>query len=228
MGQGGVEERSSSISPTHERSRRAATHSKSGSLRRPRACCVHRRTTGRCAANSTESPASRPIRRPRQTSESADIPFGSAHTYRAGLTASYMVFSGGRSLAQTRAAASGRRAAELGVVTPRAHRFGSTSREAYYDAMLADHLHRIAEWTLEQAESTYRRVALVSRRRSRAGIRSRSREGGAGSASGRSSFDARPSAISRCCGCVSCCMCRPTAELDASERHCRGTAAGAR
>jgi hypothetical protein len=30
--------------------------------------------------------------------ESAEVPFGSAHTYRAGLTASYMVFSGGRSL----------------------------------------------------------------------------------------------------------------------------------
>src|SRR5687767_7241152 len=34
--------------------------------------------------------------------DSAEIPFGSAHTYRAGLTASYMVFSGGRSLAMSR------------------------------------------------------------------------------------------------------------------------------
>ena len=69
--------------------------------------------------------------------ESADIPFGSAHAYRAGLTASYMVFSGGRSLAQSRAAASGHRAAEIGVVTTRAQvRLDVT--QAYYDAMLAD------------------------------------------------------------------------------------------
>ncbi|HUQ82847.1 MAG TPA: TolC family protein [Gemmatimonadaceae bacterium] len=93
--------------------------------------------------------------------ESAEVPFGSAHTYRAGLTASYMVFSGGRSLAQSRAAASTRRAAEIGLTTARAQvRLDVT--EAYYDAMLADRLHRIAEWTLEQAESTYRRIAMVS------------------------------------------------------------------
>src|SRR5215207_8039576 len=93
--------------------------------------------------------------------DSAEMPFGSAHAYRAGLTASYIVFSGGRGLAESRAAASTRRAAEIGFVTTRASvRLGVT--EAYYDAMLADRLHRIAEWTLEQAESTYRRIALVS------------------------------------------------------------------
>jgi len=93
--------------------------------------------------------------------ESAEVPFGSAHTYRAGLTASYMVFSGGRSLAQSRAAASTRRAAEIGIVTTRAQvRLDVT--EAYYDAMLADRLHLIAAWTLEQAESTYRRISLLS------------------------------------------------------------------
>jgi outer membrane protein TolC len=93
--------------------------------------------------------------------DSAEIPFGSAHTYRAGLTASYTVFSGGRSLAQSRAAANSRRAAELGSVSTRAQvRLEVT--EAYYDAMLADRLSRIAEWTLEQAESTYRRMTLVA------------------------------------------------------------------
>lgn len=93
--------------------------------------------------------------------ESAEIPFGSAHTYRAGLTASYTVFSGGRGLAQSRAAASTRRAAELGFNSARAQlRLDVT--EAYYDAMLADRLHRIAEWTFDQAESTYRRISLVA------------------------------------------------------------------
>jgi outer membrane protein len=93
--------------------------------------------------------------------ESAEIPFGSAHAYRAGLTASYTVFSGGRALAQSRAATSSRRAAELGHTSTRAQvRLQVT--EAYYDALLADRLHAIAGWTLEQAESTYRRIALVS------------------------------------------------------------------
>jgi len=92
--------------------------------------------------------------------DSAEMPFGSAHAYRAGLTASYTVFSGGRGLAESRAAASTRRAAEIGFVTTRASvRLDVT--EAYYDAMLADRLHRIAEWTLEQAESTHKRVALL-------------------------------------------------------------------
>lgn len=93
--------------------------------------------------------------------DSAEIPFGSAHAYRAGLTASYMVFSGGRSLAQSRAAASTHRAAEIGLVTTRAQvRLDVT--QAYYDAMLAEHLERIAEWTFDQAESTYRRVAMLN------------------------------------------------------------------
>jgi outer membrane protein len=93
--------------------------------------------------------------------ESAEIPFGSAHAYRAGLTASYTVFSGGRGLAQSRAAAATRRSAEIGERTTRAQvRLDVT--EAYYDAMLAERLHAIAAWTFEQAESTYRRVAMLS------------------------------------------------------------------
>ena len=93
--------------------------------------------------------------------ESAEIPFGSAHAYRAGLTASYMVFSGGRAIAQSRAAASTRRAAEINAATTRAQvRLDVT--QAYYDAMLAERLWRIADWTLEQAESTHRRVSLLS------------------------------------------------------------------
>jgi outer membrane protein TolC len=93
--------------------------------------------------------------------QSAEIPFGSAHAYRAGLTASYMVFAGGRSIAQARAAASTRRAAEIASAATTAQvRLDVT--QAYYDAMLADRLLRIAEWTLEQAESTYRRVVVLA------------------------------------------------------------------
>jgi outer membrane protein TolC len=94
-------------------------------------------------------------------SESAEVPFGSAHTYRAGLAASYMVFSGGRGLAQSRAAASTRRAAEIGFTSARAQ-LRLDVAEAYYNAMLSDRLLRIAEWTFEQADSTYNRAALVS------------------------------------------------------------------
>ena len=93
--------------------------------------------------------------------ESAEIPFGSAHAYRAGLTATYTIFSGGRAVAESRAATSSRRAAELGHTSTRAQvRLQVT--EAYYDALLADRLYAIAGWTLEQAESTYRRIAMVS------------------------------------------------------------------
>jgi outer membrane protein TolC len=93
--------------------------------------------------------------------ESAEIPFGSAHAYRAGFTASYTVFSGGRGLAQSRAAAATRRSAEIGETTTRA-RVRLDVTEAYYDAMLAERLYAIASWTFDQAESTYRRVAMVS------------------------------------------------------------------
>src|SRR5690349_18930020 len=93
--------------------------------------------------------------------ESAEIPFGSEHAYRAGLAASYTVFSGGRGLAQSRAAASTRRAAEIGLTSARAQ-LRLDVAQAYYDAMLAERLLHIAEWTLEQADSTYQRAALVS------------------------------------------------------------------
>ena len=93
--------------------------------------------------------------------ESAEIPFGSEHTYRAGLAASYTVFSGGRGLAQTRAAASTRRAAEIGFTSAKAQ-LRLEVAEAYYDAMLAERMLRIAESTLDQADSTYQRALLVS------------------------------------------------------------------
>jgi outer membrane protein TolC len=132
----------------------------SGSLRRPRLAAYS--SYDRTLRSEFEGVAGfAPDSAATSNEDSAEIPFGSAHTYRAGLTASYTVFSGGRSLAQTRAAASSRRAAELGSVSARAQvRLEVT--EAYYDAMLADHLYGIAEWTLEQAESTYRRMTLVA------------------------------------------------------------------
>lgn len=132
----------------------------SGSLRRPRLAAYS--SYDRTLRSEFEGVAGfSPDSSATSNEDSAEIPFGSAHTYRAGLTASYTVFSGGRSLAQTRAAVSSRRAAELGSVSARAQvRLEVT--EAYYDAMLADHLYGIAEWTLEQAESTYRRMTLVA------------------------------------------------------------------
>ena len=93
--------------------------------------------------------------------ESAEVPFGSEHTYRAGLAASYTVFSGGRGIAQSRAAASTRRAAEIGLTSAKAQ-FRLDVALAYYDVMLSEQLLRIAEWTLEQADSTYQRAVLVS------------------------------------------------------------------
>jgi outer membrane protein len=93
--------------------------------------------------------------------EPPELPFGSANTYRAGLTASYTVFAGGRALARHRSARSAIRVAETGLTSTRAQ-LRLDVAEAYYDAALAQRLEQIAEWTLAQAESTYCRVALVT------------------------------------------------------------------
>lgn len=79
--------------------------------------------------------------------------FGSPNTYNMGLSFSQAIYSGGRLLAQTRAAQSGRTTAEIGLTEARAQvRLDVT--QAYYDAELAERLLSIAEATLAQAEAT--------------------------------------------------------------------------
>ncbi|MGH7718940.1 MAG: TolC family protein, partial [Gemmatimonadaceae bacterium] len=63
----------------------------------------------------------------------SDLPFGRENTYRLGLTFSQTLFSGGRIVAQTRAASAARRAADVELTSTRAQLL-LTVTEAYYDA----------------------------------------------------------------------------------------------
>ena len=92
-----------------------------------------------------------------QTSGFEDLPFGRANTWRASLSLSQSVYSGGRFQAQDAVAAAGRTSAELAVTTARAQVLFDVT-QAYYDAALSDRLVRIAEGSLEQAGATLRQT----------------------------------------------------------------------
>lgn len=88
------------------------------------------------------------------------LPFGSPTTYRAGLTLSQPLLTGGRIAAATRAAGSGARAAALAHAAARAQVTLETAI-AYHDALLAEQLTNIVVGTLEQAEQALARAALL-------------------------------------------------------------------
>ena len=88
------------------------------------------------------------------------LPFGSPTTYRAGLSLTQPVFTGGRTLARGRAATSGQRAAELALTSARAQAALDVA-EAYFDAALSEQLVGIVDATLAQAESTLHQAALL-------------------------------------------------------------------
>ena len=82
-----------------------------------------------------------------------DLPFGRANTWRASLSFSQNLYSGGRIGAQRQLASIGRTSAEQALVGARAQlRFDVT--QAYYDALLTDRLVTIARATLDQAGAT--------------------------------------------------------------------------
>jgi outer membrane protein TolC len=83
----------------------------------------------------------------------ADLPFGRANTWRATLSFSQSLYSGGRIGAQKQLASLGRTSAEQALVGARGQlRFDVT--QAYYDALLSERLVAIAQATLEQAGAT--------------------------------------------------------------------------
>jgi outer membrane protein len=87
----------------------------------------------------------------------ADLPFGRANTWRASLSFSQTVYSGGRLGLQSALGSIGRDGAELVLSGAQAQlRFDVT--QAYYDAALSDSLVAIAEATLEQAGATLRQT----------------------------------------------------------------------
>jgi outer membrane protein TolC len=86
-----------------------------------------------------------------------DLPFGRANTWRATLSFSQNLYSGGRNGAQVALAAVGHESAQLGLTTTRAQLLFEVT-QAYYDAVLSDQLVNIAAATLDQADATLRQV----------------------------------------------------------------------
>ncbi len=86
-----------------------------------------------------------------------DLPFGRKNTWRASLSFSQNLYSGGRNGAQISLAAVGRESATLGLTTARAQLLFEVT-QAYYDAVLSERLVEIASATLDQAGATLRQV----------------------------------------------------------------------
>ena len=87
------------------------------------------------------------------------LPFGQANQYQVGLSFSQNLFTGGRVLAQTQAAAAGRRAADIELTARRAQIILDVT-QAYYDAALADRLVAISDASFTQTENVLRQVQL--------------------------------------------------------------------
>ncbi|HVQ14966.1 MAG TPA: TolC family protein [Vicinamibacterales bacterium] len=91
------------------------------------------------------------------TGDLSDLPFGRKNTWRASLSFSQNLWSGGRNGAQIALASAGHETAQLGVTTTRAQLLFEVA-QAYYDAVLSEQLVNIAAATLEQAGATLRQV----------------------------------------------------------------------
>ena len=87
----------------------------------------------------------------------ADLPFGRTNTWRATLSFSQSVYSGGRLGAQAAVASVGHETAELALTTARAQLLFDVT-QAYYDAVLSERLVTIANATLEQAGATLKQT----------------------------------------------------------------------
>jgi outer membrane protein len=89
-----------------------------------------------------------------------NLPFGRENTYRFGLSASQVLFSGGRVSGRAQAASAGVRSAAIGLTSARAQLLLDVTA-AYYDASLADRLLVIAQATLNQADTTLSQTQLA-------------------------------------------------------------------
>ena len=86
--------------------------------------------------------------------------FASEYNFNLGITASQPIYTGGRAMANIRAAKAGHDAAEIGITAAQAQ-VQLDVTQAYYDALLADRLLTIAESTVVQAERTLKQVQLT-------------------------------------------------------------------
>lgn len=82
-----------------------------------------------------------------------NLPFGQRNTYTLGLTASQLLFDGGRTFGNIKAANAGRASAAIGVTAAEAQLILDVVN-AYYDAALGDRLLEIAETALAQSDTT--------------------------------------------------------------------------
>ena len=87
----------------------------------------------------------------------SNLPFGRKNTWRASLTFSQNLYSGGRLGAQAEVATLGQESAGLGLTTARAQMLYEIT-QAYYDAVLSGRLVAIAAATLEQAGATLKQT----------------------------------------------------------------------
>ena len=84
-----------------------------------------------------------------------DLPFGQKNQYSLGLSLSQNLFSGGRLMAQQRAAGARYRSASLQLAMARAQALLLVTQR-YYDALLAEQMALIADSSLVQAEAVLR------------------------------------------------------------------------
>jgi outer membrane protein len=87
----------------------------------------------------------------------SNLPFGRKNTYRASLSFSQNLYSGGRNGAQKAVASIGRDTATLTLTTARAQMLYDVT-QAYYEAVLSERLVAIAAATLEQAGATLKQT----------------------------------------------------------------------
>jgi len=83
----------------------------------------------------------------------ANLPFGQPNRYQLGLSLQQNVFTGGRVMASSHAAAAGKRSATY-ALTQAQSQLILTITQSYYDAVLSDRLVEIARSSLAQAETT--------------------------------------------------------------------------
>jgi len=88
------------------------------------------------------------------------VGFGARNQYQFAANGSLTLWSGGRLQAQSRAATSGRRSADIELTAQRAQLVLDVT-QAYFDAVLASRLTAIAESSLVQTEGTLRQTRLA-------------------------------------------------------------------
>lgn len=90
----------------------------------------------------------------------SNLPFGKENAWAFAITASQIVYAGGRLVAQAEAAEARRRMADIEVTTAGAQLLLGVV-QSYYDAVLADQLVLIADSSLAQTDTVFRQTELA-------------------------------------------------------------------